>query len=519
MGVGELASELEDGLNEDVGENETVYHSAVETQTESADSETGGGEEGSATSSEESPEVENENENKMETSSGSNATNGVEEPEKEKGEEELGILDLLPVQPQPQPQPPTISGVESWELEVGETVKRTGSSSSGNSATIASGSIMSVGGTKTRTRPRKRELKVDEIGKKNGGMNGKPNEVDDLLEGGSKTTGVLDLASFAAPHSTVNATENDVVNDNELKMAVPLHDSAASASALTSISRQSALDERESSIAERESTLVVLESSLKVRESSIADRESLITKRESSITDRENSLDIRESTISERESTITARESALTADESEIQRRLEDIQRREVEVEKREIEVEKREQEVSEREMRVERREAEVEEWYQGKLAEIGKMLVDVPPPISVTAPSILASSWTCMAQSKWPPSPMEFARRLCTTFLLPVLGEERTPGFLLSSTSSDFSSSTTTTNPSTSTSSTTPPLTTTESPSVSFWSFKRDFFLKRLLGATAGRGSYIIFMSIGICVILLRGVVRKVLRVGGFWR
>lgn len=553
MGVGGLAGGLEDGLNGD----ETVYHSALETQTESADSETGGGEEGSATSFEETPEYE--------AGVASNVTYGVEPPIE--GREERSIQDA-----QLQPQPRIISGVGAWDAELDETVKRT----SGNSAAAAtpSGSTMSAGGTKTRTRPRKRDLMIRRT-------SGKKSEVDDLSEGGSTkemTTGVLDLESFEAP-----AAENDIDDDKGLKTSIPLLDSTASASTAASlsasISRESVLDERESSIAERESsiaeresTIIALESSLNVRESSIAERESLITKRESSITSRE-------STISEHESTLTARESILSTDKSEIHRRMGDIQQREVEMEKRESEVGKREQEASEREMKVKRREEEVNEWYQGKLAEIERVLVNVPPPIPAsTVPFSPAPSWTRIAKSEWLPSPMEFASQLCTTFLLPVLGEQRTPAFLLpgnrvasSSNSSTTTSVSTTTLPPTTTTTKTPfarskwppsptefarrlcatfllPLlgeertptfllpstgvdssskssagtsvsTTTPPPKTPLWTVKRDFSLNRLLRATVGGGSYIVFMSIGICLILLRGVVRRVLRVGGYWR
>ena len=519
VGVGGLASGLENGLNEDVegGGDESAYHSALETQTEITDSENGGGGEGSIATSEETPGSANEIEIDIETRVGSDATDGVEHPEKAKeGEEKPSIPDLLLAQSQTRPR--TISDVETWEMELGETVKRISGNDSSAPATAA-GSISSIGGTKTRTRPRKRDL-MGEIGRKSGRMSGKTSEVDDL-----SMTGVLDPELFKAPNSDASCAEGDIVDDKGLKASVPLPGSAAafaSTSSAPSISRQSALDERESAI-------TILESSLNVRESSIAERDFLVTERESSITDRESSLDIRESSITSRESTIskhesaiTARESALTTHESEFQRRMGDIQQREMEVEKRESEVEKREQEVSERETRAEGREVEVKEWYQRKLGEIDeKVLADVPPPLITASASsstpAASSTCTCAAKSKWPPSPMEFARRLCATFLLPVLGEERMPRILLpgygtnSSTSSSTTFSTSTISTSTSTTSPTVP--------VPFWSLKRDFFLNRLLGATAGGGSFLVLVGIGICVIFLRGVVRRVLRVGGFGR
>ena len=506
VGVGGLASGLEDGLEDgdvDEGGDETVYHSALEIQTEIADSENGG--DGSpAATSEEAPGSGNEIKIDIETRVGSDATDGVE------GEEEPSIQDLLLAQPQTRP------GVEAWEMELGETVKRISSNGSSAAAAAAS-SISSIGGTKTRTRPRKREL-MGEIGRKSGKMH----EVGGL----SKKTmaGVLGPEFFEAPDSVASCVEGDTaVDDKGLKVTVPFPGSASA----PSISRQSALDERESTIA-------ILESSLNVRESCIAERDSLITERESSITERESSLDIRESSITSRESTIsklecdiTARESALTTYESEIQRRMGDIERREMGVEKRESEVEKREQEVSEREMRVGRREVEVKEWYERKLSEIDERVLVVDPPALVTAssPTLVAPTCTCITNKskKWPPSPMEFARRLCATFLLPVLGEERTSGLLLlpgdneaaNSSSTSSSSSTTSTSTTTTTSSSSATL-----PGVPFWGLKRDVFLNRLLGATAaGGGSFLVLVGIGICVIFLRGVVRRVLWVGGFGR
>ena len=560
VGVGGLAGGLEDGLDEDEEGDETTYHSALEIQTGITDSENGDSGDESTAMSEETPGSANE----IEIRVGSNPTDGVEHPEKakEEGEEEPSIQDLLLSQCQTRPR--VISGVEAWEIELGETVKRISSSTA---APAAAGSISSIGGTKIRTRPRKRELMGETgrmSGRMSGGMSGKMREANGLSK--KMMTSVLGPELFEAPNSAASCTEGDTVDDKGSEASVPLPDSGVSTFSDSSISRQSALDERESTIA-------ILESSLNVRESSIAERDTLITKRESSIIDRESSLDIRESSITSRESTIsklgsaiTARESALTTYESEIQRRMGDIQQREMEVEKRESDVERREQEVSERETRVEKRESEVErreqevaeretreerrgselekrvseretrverrevevkEWYQRKLSEIDErvLVLDVPPPpttITASAASSstpVASTCTCTANSKWPSSPIEIARRLCATFLLPVLGEERTPGILLpgngaasSSTSSETTSSTSTT--STTTTSSSPTL-----PGVPFWSLKRDFFLNRLLGATVGGGSFLVLVGIGICVIFLRGVVRRVLRVGGFGR
>ena len=502
VGVGGLASKLENGLVGDVeGGDESAYHSALETQTEIADSENGGSREESTATSEETPDSGSEIEIDIETRVRSDATDGVEHPEKAKeGGEEECIPDLLLTRSQTRPD------VEAWEMELGETVKRI--SSNDGSAAAAAGSMSSIGGTKTRMRPRKREL-MGEIGRKSGRMSGKTSEVDGL-----SMTGVLDHELFKAPNSDASCAEGDTVDDKGLKASAPLPGSAAAAFPSTSsappISGQSALNERESAI-------TILESSLNVRESSIAERESSITDRESSLDIRESSITSRESTISKHESAITARESVLTTHESEIQRQMGDIQQREMEVEKRESEVEKREREVSERETRVEGREVEVKEWYQRKLSEIDeRMLTDVSPPITASASSstpAASSTCTCAAKSKWPPSPMEFARRLCATFLLPVLGEEKMPRILLPG---DVSSSSTT-----SSTSTTSTSTTSSSPTVPvpFWSLKRDFFLNRLLGATAGGGSFLVLVGIGICVIFLRGVVRRVLRVGGFGR
>jgi hypothetical protein len=194
---------------------------------------------------------------------------------------------------------------------------------------------------------------------------------------------------------------------------------------------------------------------------------------------------------------------------SEVEKRECEVSEREMREETRESEVEKREQEVSERETRVERREVEVKEWYQRKLSEIDeRVLVHPPPPITASASPTTSG---CIAKSKWPPSPMEFARRLCTTFLLPVLGEDRTPGILLPANSSTSESSSTISST----------LTTSTTPAVPFWPLKRDFFLSRLLGDAAGSGSFLVLVGIGICVTFLRSVFRNVLKVGpaGFRR
>ena len=433
LGVGGLAGGLEDRLDGGGGGGgeESVYCSALESQTESADSESGssggGNEEASIGRSESEIGVENE-------ATVEQDRDGVKDAEKTE-EEEPSIQELLNSQPQVPPR--TISGVEAWEMDLGETVKRISTSGTGGA-----GSILDIGGggNKAGTKLGKREMK----------------------EGGKMTISVLDAELFEMP---------DQVGD------FSLHESSTTtttASTSTFALRQSAIGERESLIAERESSLDIRESSLDIRESSLAIRES--------------SLDIRESSITTRESTFTTLEAGLSTDKSELDQRMINIQQRESNVEKRESEVRQREEKVEERETEVEKRKKEVEEWYQEKVT-----------------------------RSKWSPLPIEFARRLFATFLLPVLGEERTPRFLLPSSSS---ASTTTTVPGSSETNfsllqqstrITPYL-------ISSWSIKRDFILNRVLGRGGG-GGYFVLMSIGICVVFLRGFVRRILRVGGVGR
>ena len=596
--AGELESRLEDG---DVEGDETIYHSALDIQTGIDDSENGGGGEGS-TSTATSDEETLGSGNAGETRIGSDATDGDEHPEKakENDDDEPSVQDLL-FPRKSLTRPRVISGVEAWERELGETVNRINSSGISTAATATGGgSISSIGGTKTRLRPRKREV-IGEIGKMSelDGLSKKLNAVDD---NGSAT-----LASTSSAPST---------------------------------SRQSALDERESKIAILESSLNVRESSIAERDSLLTERESSIIDRESSIADRESSLDIRESclvsrelTTSKLESDLTDLESALTSYDSEIQRRMGDMEQLEMEVEKRASEVEKREQElfecetrvekrvsevvkreqeiteresgvemrgfemekwerdvseretgvekresgvdkreqevsqcemgvekreaevenreqevseretrlekrgfeaekreqdVSERETRVESREVEVKEWYQRKLSEIDERVLAVDDPTTTTTTTTLASAASssgleasCTTKSKWPLSPTEFARRFCATFLRPVLGEDWTPEILLPGNGASDSSTSSSTTSSTSTSSSS--TTTTSSPThlgVPFWSHKRDFFVNRLL-TTAGGGSFLVLVGIGICVVFLRGVVGRVLRAGpgGFGR
>ena len=485
LGVGGLASGLQEGL--DGGENSDFKPG-------------GGGEEGPAAGPE-TPASGNDDVDIGFESETTDGDKGVKDPEKP--EEEPSILDLLLGEPQPRSR--AVSGVEAWEMELGETVKRISSNGSSAAVVDGAGSIRVIGGSKTR-RPRKLTA---EIGKKNGRKNG---EVVGL-EGEKKMTGVLDL--FGVPDQ-VGAEGS--VDDNRLKASsIPLPDSDASATTDASIIRQSALDERESSLADRESNIVELESSLNVRESSVAERESCIAERESSIAEREStivgresiiaeresSLDIRESSITSRESSIAQHESVITADTSEIQRRMIDVQRRELEVDKRESEVKQREQEVSEREIKVERREQKTRE----------RKLVEDGPPIP-TSPAC-----TSTVKSNWPPSPIEFARRLCATLVLPVLGKERTPGFLLGDNTVDESAAPTTTSTHAA-SSTTPPLATPPPPPpvILSSSLRSDLFLNRLLKIT-GRGSYFVLVGIGVCVILLRGMIRRILRVGSLGR
>lgn len=540
LGIGGLADGLEDGLNGNGngGEGRGDESAALETQTQSVCSESGGGkasgdgdEKGFAGSG--IPGSGNENQTKAETEIDPDATvkkaggkqDGAKDPEEKvalaPGEEEPSIQELLLAQSQVQSH--TVSGVEAWEMELGETVKRISSSSpggggGGGGGDTSSNSIRGISGSKTRTRPKKRDVIMGEIGRKSARAGASVSAGTGLEGGRKRISGVLDLGLFEAPDQVGNAVEDGADSGSvDLKevttdSTIPVPDSSDptstdSTSTSTLILRESALDERESSIAERESTIIGRESSLDTRESTIAERESIITGRESGITERESSLDIRESSIAERESTITQYECAISADKSEIQQRIIHIQQRELEVDRREFDVQKREQEVSEREIKVGRREEEVKEWYEGKLAEVERVL---------RVPHVSASTPTPAAKSKWPAFPIEFARRLCATFLLPVLGEERTPGFLLPVNGSNGMVS----SPNTTASSSFPPASSPiprppTSLHTSSWSLKRDLFLNRVLGSTAGgAGSYLILMSIGICAVVLRRFVRRVLGV-----
>ena len=530
LGVGGLAGGLEDGLDKDGGQvkgggggggDESAYYSALETQTESVDSESGKGTMGGS-EEEESTVVRSGTLGSNEPGFGTEATGKRDNiPEKVAEAEEPTIQDLLLAQPQAASQSHSISGVEAWEMELGETVKRISNSSAAGGAGGGGGGgdttslKMSVGGggSKTRTRPRKREMVMGEIGRKSG-------RAGAGLEGGRKRiTGVLDPELFEAPD---DGPDGGFVDGNELKAgSIPVPDSSASTFASASApvpASTSAFILGESVLDERESTIVERESSLDIRESSVAERESAVNERESC-------LDCRESSITQRESTITTTDNTS----GEIQQRIFAVEKRELDADKRESEVEKRERDVSEREIKVERREEEVKEGYQGKLVEVERVLlkvpvVDVAPPIAITSTSnsTLASS-TCTSKSGWSASPIDFARRLCTTFLLPMLGGEGTPGSgddgsnrVDECASSSNSSSTTATTTSISTppasSSTSPRPITPPPPLVASWSVQRGFFLNRVLGSG---GSYVVLMSIGICVVLLRGIVRKILAVG----
>jgi hypothetical protein len=83
-----------------------------------------------------------------------------------------------------------------------------------DAAAAAANSISSIGGTKTRMRPRKREIK-GEIGR----MSGKMHEVD----GSSKTSGVLGPPScLQPPNSVASCGEDNLVDDKGVEsVSVP----------------------------------------------------------------------------------------------------------------------------------------------------------------------------------------------------------------------------------------------------------------------------------------------------------
>lgn len=389
-------------------------------------------------------------------------------------EHELSIEELLArgsTASPPSPGGNKISGVEAWEMELGETVKRISGSATSAPGAFASPSVLSKsmgvssGSTASAEIGRKAARKADADARGGTGRRGK-----DLKRG----AGIMNLfAPLGDADEEVGAEVNEDVGDETLcqmddRQLSRREDELARREENISV-REKALEEREMVVEEREMAVRNREDHLNGRETAVAQLDRDIANRTLALDERESAVSLREFELAQRESTLLEHESELLTLESGFLLRQAELVQRESELASR---LEKVESEMEESARELER----AREIERGRAAEVERVQRDTEAARANVRTS----------------APVEMLKRLWGAYVLPIVGEERTPEFLKSST------------PAQPTSRDTPR---EISPRV----IRRDFFLGRYRG-----GGYLVLMSIGVCVVVLRVVLgRRVVGLG----
>ena len=395
------------------------------------------------------------------------------------------------------PSPNKISGVEAWEMELGDTVKRiSGStaapgafespSASSKSMGVTAGSAASASAEIGRKAARKAEGDVGAATTAGTGRRGKDLKRGEGIMnlfaplGGANEEGESEEAVRDQPQKIT-----DKLNDRELSLSrreeelarreesISVREKALEKCEKGVEERENASEEREKAAEEREITVRSREGHLKGRETAVAQLDRDVSDRGLALDERESAVSLREFALAQRESTLLEKESELLTLESGLLLRQAELVQRETELAGQ---LERMEREMEEGAKELERaREIERE---RERAAEVERVRRDREVSLENARSS----------------APVEMLKRLWGAYVLPIVGEERTPEFLKSTTSAGDQP----------TSQDTPR---EISPRV----IRRDFFLGRYRG-----GGYLVLMSIGVCVVVLRVVLgRRVVGLG----
>ncbi|KAF8149097.1 hypothetical protein B0H34DRAFT_195204 [Crassisporium funariophilum] len=402
-----------------------------------------------------------------------------------------------------------ISGVDAWEMELGETVKRIGSSQFDDrrhDRSVRGGEVSEIG------RRTGRRAKVGTGGTGTSGTRG---------GGGTRRAGVLGLFDVPAPApsegeerqsgaavgngkipaDTAAALKDETRQRLEQEKELEARKTELDTREAALDTRELRLSEAESRLSENSDQLVVQSTFLNERERGVHEREAGVAGRELGVVERESALKGRESALEDRESALAERVSAV----EESERRLaEKWEQQSAELLKERIELDKRSLLVAEAEREVERRMRGVDELQQQvKESEEQKTAMKEKEQLGMT--------------------PVDVVRRWCAALVLPVIGHERTPAFLRtqSSSTTPVSSAIAASTPASRTSSPVPRLSDLNPARpqpylINSWKIRRDFFLGGLFGGVeGGRGGYVVLMSIGVCAVVLRVLMRRGVCVG----
>ncbi|KAF8955702.1 hypothetical protein BDZ97DRAFT_2080460 [Flammula alnicola] len=477
---------------------EDVYESAVEALSASRSSSAGGGGSSSARA---------RGVGGVPGPVSGSSSGGVGEGPKEGEDAEPSIEELLHRQGQ---NAHPISGVEAWEMELGETVKRisgggvTTSGGGGHSATaiIAAGR---AGGAPLSSNARSGSGTMAEIGRKAGRNTGKTDN-DGTRRGG--ISGLFDAVEDVGMEGVDgDGGQEDVAAP--ISMSVPAEAEAAEAEIEQRTAeldhREEALAQREASIAQREDALVQREDALDARETAVHVLESDLGALRTRVSLREDWTEKREAAVQMRETILGERERALDVREEELRGREGAVDEREKTLEVRDEGVAKREKEVEVERRRVleaRDKDKEREETLDARLKVLEVREKEVEERERELNARRQEEEKPNQEQRPRPSTPVEILRRCWAALVLPIVGEARTPGLLKQPSVVVDSSSSSATSASTSTSTST--LKAKPKPYLApTWAIRRDMFLGRFTGGFTD--GYLVLMGIGVCVVVLR--------------
>ena len=393
------------------------------------------------------------------------AANGSAQRLEHTEEEELTIQELLSVEQGIKP----ISGVEAWEMELGETVKR-------------------IGGDKI---DEKRRGSVAEISRKAGrnptaGRNGtsgtKRDRADSLKRGG--IIGLFDPQDeVQAPFQEEGGDLVDIQQNGEdtVEQGFATREKCLEEKERTIATRELEVGRREETVAVQERNLLEQKASEEERlenirrngevKQSLSMREKRLEEKEWTIASRELEVEHREEVVCGQERGLCEREASeeerLSTTHKQLQDAALELEDRERALQFKEKAVELKEMEVARREKDVQLQELKVKEWE--KKVEAKETALEERIAKDTLAASV--SPWTIM--------PVDLLRRCWS-----LIGPSSSPSTTISS---------------------------PESPHhrTSSWAIRRD-----ILFGPYHSGGYFVLMSIGVCVVALRVLGKKA---GGF--
>ncbi|KAF9553141.1 hypothetical protein CPC08DRAFT_822484 [Agrocybe pediades] len=427
--------------------------------------------------------------------------------------DEPSMEELLKSQPQSQafstPPHKSISGVDAWEMELGDTVKRIGA---GNSNRVS-----------VRVKPRNMDSQRRKSSLGLGHTNGK-------AAGGAIMSLFEDAKGEEDHHKQQDASQDrqEKLREKELalekretglvtrehsveerekaledaKAVVQLKEREVEECRRAVEAQATALQERDFSLGEQERSIVEREYGIEGRQRSLEDKERYLREKESGIQAWEAKVEEKEKKVNERERKVDKRESASSRWEEKLGEREEELEERDNQISEKEKHVKQMEERVKAMEAQVQEKEKDVQEKETALREEKAQLE-------SLRAGAVSVSAQT--DSTKVADEGVQFS---------PKATDEATqtkPTSLDESTQASPEDS----NP------TRPkPYLTTP------WAIKRDMFLGRFVGAfnslsAAGDGGgfgggfgglqklregggYLVLMSIGVCAFMLREVFNK---------